>query len=375
MKNSFGSSLILTLFGESHGEAIGAVLDGLAPGVIVDGDFIARQLSLRRPSGVISTGRREEDRFRIVSGLFRGRTTGTPLCILIENADARSGDYEATRALARPGHADYTAYCKYHGFEDHRGGGHFSGRVTAALVAAGAVLIPALADKGIHIGSHIKSLGGVADRDFDELERDIAALNERSFAVLDEACGQRMRQAVAQAAESGDSLGGVLETAIIGLPTGLGEPWFDTAEGLLAHALFSIPAVKGVQFGSGFDLADAYGSQFNDSFFMQKGKVLTRTNHNGGINGGLTNGMPVIFRCAVKPTPSIFKPQQTVDFIKGEDATLVLKGRHDPAIIHRARVVVDSVTALVLADLLALRFGTDYLGPDNKVSDYAGGEG
>ena len=362
MKNTLGSALTVTLFGESHGSAVGAVLDGLAPGIPVDEAFIAGQLALRRPVGRIGTQRREEDRFSILSGVFQGKTTGTPLCITIPNEDVSSGGYEATRALARPGHADYAAYCKYHGFEDYRGGGHFSGRVTAALVAAGAVVIPALRQKGIVVGTHIARCAGVPDRAFGDLAADLAALNEKTFAVLDEDAGAKMRAAIEAAAAEGDSVGGVLETAVLGLPAGVGEPWFDTVEGLLAHALFSIPAVKGVQFGAAFDLQDAKGSEYNDPFVMDSGTVKTTTNRNGGVNGGVSNGMPILFRCMVKPTPSIYKPQRTVDFLKGEDAELQLKGRHDPAILHRARVVVDSAAALVLADLLTICFGTDWLG-------------
>lgn len=363
MKNTLGTNVAVTLFGESHGAAVGAVVDGLAPGIPVDGAFIERQLSLRRPWGVISTARVEPDRFELISGVFEGRTTGTPLCVLIPNTDTKSGDYAATRALARPGHADYTAYAKYHGFEDYRGGGHFSGRVTAALVAAGAVALTALRGRGVRIGTHIARCGGVSDAAFSsDCSADIAALNEKVFAVLDEAKGEAMRAAIAAAAADGDSVGGVLETAVTGLPAGVGEPWFDTLESLLAHALFSVPAVKGVAFGDAFDLADARGSAFNDAFYMDGETVKTRTNHNGGVNGGVSNGMPLRIRCMVKPTPSIFKEQQTVDFLRGEDAALSLKGRHDPAIVHRARVVVDSVTALVLCDALAGRFGTDWLG-------------
>ena len=365
MKNTFGSHITLTLFGESHGTAVGAVLDGLAPGMDVREDFIASQLTLRRPAGRIGTARREEDDFQILSGVFEGKTTGTPLCIVIPNRDTRSRDYDETRFLARPGHADYTAWRKYHGYEDYRGGGHFSGRVTAALVAAGAVLLDALQKKGVRIGTHLARCAGISDRPFQSLEQDLQALGGMEFAVLDEEAGRAMRQAIEEAGEAGDSVGGVLETAVAGLPAGLGEPWFDTVEGLLAHALFSVPAVKGVQFGSAFDLADARGSEFNDPFYMDGDTVRTRTNHNGGVNGGITNGMPVVFRCMVKPTPSIYQTQQTVDFRLGEDAELLLKGRHDPAVIHRARVVVDSVTALVVADLLAGRFGEDYLG-DSK---------
>lgn len=373
MKNTFGTNVAVTIFGESHGAEIGVVLDGLAPGIDVDDAFIAAQLTLRRPAGRISTARQEADPYRIVSGVFNGKTTGTPICISIPNTSTKSKDYAATRALARPGHADYTANCKYHGFEDYRGGGHFSGRVTAGLVAAGAIAISALKQKGIVIGSHIAQLGDIRDRSFGQTEADIRgeieALNQMSFAVLDEEKAKAMYELAEKTAAEGDSIGGVLETMAVGVPAGVGEPWFDTVEGILAHALFSIPAIKGVEFGAGFDLAGGHGSEFNDSFRMQDGKVATATNNNGGINGGITNGMPVNFRCAVKPTPSIYKAQDTVDIFKKEDAVLQIKGRHDPAIIHRARVVVDSVTALVLCDMLQGRFGTDFLMGDEHESD------
>ncbi len=359
MKNTFGNNITLTLFGESHGEEIGAVLDGLAPGIPVDEAFIGHQLSLRRPQGKISTARVEPDRFRIVSGVFEGHTTGTPVCILIPNTNTRSGDY--SRGLPRPGHADYTAECKYHGFQDYRGGGHFSGRITAAIVAAGAIAISALQQNGTLIGTHISSLAGISDRPFEDINSDLEALNGMTFPVLSEQAGDEMRAAIEAAATDGDSVGGVLETAVTGLPAGIGEPWFDTVEGMLAHALFSIPAVKGVEFGEGFGFAELRGSQANDPLRMEKGHVITTTNHNGGINGGITNGMPLVFRCAVKPTPSIFKEQETVDLATMQNTSLCLQGRHDPAIIHRARVVVDSITALTLCDLLATRYGTDFI--------------
>lgn len=361
MKNTFGSSIALTLFGESHGAYIGAVLDGLAPGIAVDTDFITEQLSKRRPAGKISTARREADAFELVSGVFEGKTTGTPLTILIPNTAQHSKDYAAARPLARPGHADYTAYAKYHGCEDYRGGGHFSGRVTAALVAAGAIVIGALRDKGVLIGTHIRSCGSVEDRAFGDVFADIERVNSLDFAVLDGDKESEMKAVIEAAAAEGDSVGGVLETAVTGMPAGVGEPWFDTVEGVLSHALFSVPAIKGVQFGDAFELANGRGSAYNDSYYISDNEIKTRTNHNGGVNGGITNGMPIVFRCAVKPTPSIFKAQDTVDFMKKENSVLELKGRHDPAIIHRARVVVDSVTALALADLLALRYGTDWL--------------
>ena len=360
MKNTFGNSIALTLFGESHGEMIGAVLDGLAPGLNVDEAFIRAQLDLRRPAGKIGTARHEADEFRVVSGVFQGKTTGTPLTLLIPNTAQHSKDYAATRSLARPGHADYTAYAKYHGYEDYRGGGHFSGRITAALVAAGAIVIGALKAKGICIGTHIASCGGVEDRPFGDISADINALNQKAFAVLDDAKGAEMKAAIEAAAAEGDSVGGVLTTAVIGIPAGVGEPWFDTVEGVLSHALFSVPAVKGVQFGDAFSMVNGRGSAYNDAYYISDNKIKAKTNHNGGVNGGITNGMPLVFSCAVKPTPSIFKAQETVDFMKGENAVLELKGRHDPAVIHRARVVVDSVTALAVADLLAMRYGTDW---------------
>lgn len=364
MKNTFGTSVSVTLFGESHGEMIGAVLDGMAPGIPVDMEYIKSRLDLRRPVGRISTARREADELSIVSGVFGGYTTGTPICILIPNENTKSGDYEATRSLARPGHADYTAYQKYHGFEDYRGGGHFSGRLTAPVVAAGAIAAYALKGKGIYIGTHIKRLAGIDDRGFDNMAEDIRRLEDMPFGVLDEEKGKEMQNAILKAADEGDSVGGVLETAVIGMPTGVGEPWFDSLESSISHILFSIPAVKGVEFGSGFAIADQKGSTANDPFRMEKGKVVSLSNNNGGINGGISNGMPIVVRCAVKPTPSIYKPQSTVDFIGGSDETLVINGRHDPAIVHRARVVADAAVALALCDSLALRFGTDWLRGD-----------
>lgn len=363
MKNTFGTSISVTLFGESHGEAIGAVLDGLAPGIEIDGELIRKKLTQRRPSGKISTPRVEDDEFSIVSGVFDGRTTGTPLCILIPNTNKKSSDYDRVARLARPGHADYTAECKYHGYQDHRGGGHFSGRLTAALVAAGAIVLSALERRGIRVATHISSLGAVSDRGFDgnNLENDIKKLNGLDFAVLDDGAAEAMRGEILAAAEEGDSVGGVLETVVCGLPAGVGEPWFDTVEGMIAHAMFSVPGIKGVEFGAGFGISRLRGSEANDALRSCDGGIMTLANNNGGVNGGITNGMPVVFRCAVKPTPSIFKAQQTVDVKSGENAELTLTGRHDPAIVHRVRAVVDCMTALTVADLLAQRYGTDWL--------------
>lgn len=362
MKNTFGSSLQISLFGESHGPYIGAVLDGLAPGIAVDEEFIKHQLDLRRPSGKISTSRVEADPYIIASGVYKGRTTGTPLTIIIPNSSQHSSDYEKAERLARPGHADYAANCKYHGFEDFRGGGHFSGRITAALVAAGAIALSALKEKGIVVGTHVLNCGGVEDRAFIPTEAEIESLGNKGFAVLDSEKEAEMRTVIEEAAREGDSVGGVLETAVMNMPAGVGEPWFDSLESMLSHGLFSIPAIKGVQFGAGFDMSCGRGSSFNDPLRSGEAGIYTETNNNGGINGGISNGMPIVFRCAVKPTPSIFKEQKTIDLNTGENRQLSLKGRHDPAIIHRARVVVDSMTAIVLCDALAGRYGTDYFG-------------
>ena len=280
MKNTFGTSIALTLFVESHGKAIGAVLDGMPAGIPVDPDFIAKQLDLRRPYGKISTGRVEADRFEIVSGVFEGRTTGTPLCILIPNEDTRSGDYTLLRSVARPGPADYTAFVKYHGYEDYRGGGHFSGRVTAALTAAGAIAIAALQSKGIRIGTHIARCAGICDRSFEELEKDLTQLNGKLFAVLDEKAETDMQEAIRKAAEEGDSVGGILETVVTGMPAGIGEPWFDTMEGCLAQGLFSIPGINGVR---RFPVALAEAA-FNLILFI----VLWRLSKNEKTKGRMT---------------------------------------------------------------------------------------
>ena len=249
MKNTFGNNITITLFGESHGPQIGAVVDGLAPGMDIDLDFIRKQLELRKPHGRISTARIEADEPKIVSGVFEGKTTGTPLCILFENSNTKSKDYAKTKDLMRPGHADFTATQKYHGFADYRGGGHFSGRLTTPLVAVGAILIQALQKKGIYIGSHIASCGPIKDRSFVDYGEDIAKVNELVFPVLGEQAAEEMQRYIEQIAAEGDSVGGVLETVVTGIPSGVGEPWFDSVESMLAHGLFSIPAVKGVEFG------------------------------------------------------------------------------------------------------------------------------
>lgn len=361
MKNTFGNSVTVTLFGESHGAAIGAVIDGIAPGIEIDKDYINMKLALRRPSGKISTARSEADEVIFESGVYNGHTTGTPVCLLIKNSDTHSSDYSSLAGKARPGHADYPAFCKYHGFEDARGGGHFSGRITAALVAAGAIAQLALKSHGITVATHIYRLAGISDAALN-IEKDLARLENAEFPLVDESLEPQMKAEIIKAKEDKDSVGGILETAVVGVPQGIGEPWFDTVESLLSHILFSVPAIKGVEFGDGFALADMRGSQSNDEYRIDEGgNVITVTNRNGGIGGGITNGQPIIFRCAVKPTPSIAKLQHTVDYINACNTELEIKGRHDPCIVHRARSVVDAVTALAIADMLTVRYGTDWL--------------
>lgn len=360
MKNTIGNSLAVTLFGESHGKAIGVVIDGIASGIAVDEDYIASQLSRRRPKDATSTPRQEKDEFSILSGVFEGYTTGTPICISIPNADTHSSDYGEMQYKMRPSHADYTANCRYNGFQDYRGGGHFSGRITAALVVAGACVLPALNKKGIYVGTHIKNIAGVNDREF-ENDNDIISISKKDFPVLDNEQGEKMREKILAAKCDGDSVGGVLQTAVIGLPAGVGEPWFDTTEGMLSHAMFSIPAVKGIEFGLGFDFANQTGSAANDQMYVDGDSIKCYTNNNGGVIGGITNGMPILFNTVIKPTPTINKEQKTVDINTMSDTTLAARGRHDPCIVHRAAVVVESVTALVIADMLTSKFGTDWL--------------
>lgn len=370
MKSTIGNLLQLTLFGESHGEAIGCVVDGLAPGVAIDTQFIAHQMELRKPKGSISTQRKEADEVRIVSGVFHGKTCGTPLCILIENTSQHSKDYEKTKDVARPSHADYTAQVKYGGYQDYRGGGHFSGRLTAPLVAVGAICLSLLKEKGILIGSHIASLHGIDDDAFSSDENTCKAqmeqLNEEYFAVLNPHQQALMQEAIEKARLDSDSVGGIIETMILGMPSGIGEPYFHSLESELSHLLFSVGAVKGVEFGLGFELAQKLGSEANDALYYQDGKVKTKTNHNGGINGGISNGMPIQIRTCIKPTPSIYQPQETINMATHENTTISIEGRHDPCIVHRARVVLDSVIAIGLVDLLMQRYGILYFAGEQQ---------
>ncbi len=361
MKNTFGNAVKITLFGESHGDAIGAVIDGLTPGIEIDYEFIDRQLNRRRSKTQVCTQRVEKDDYRIISGVFDGHTTGTPLCIVIPNRDTKSSDYQLFSSVARPGHADYTANCKYHGYQDYRGGGHFSGRITVALVAAGAIIQSALEKKGVYVGTHIKKCADVCDRDFENYVEDIKSLHVAQFSILDENSKEKMLSKTTEIKANGDSVGGIMQTAIYGVPAGLGEPWFDSLESMLSHAMFSIPAIKGVEFGIGFGCADMRGSEMNDEFYVSGENILTKSNNNGGINGGISNGMPIVFNCAVKPTSSIPRKQKTVNFIDKYDTEIEISGRHDATIIPRACVVAEALSAIVIADLLIGRYGTDYL--------------
>lgn len=347
------------IFGESHGPAIGVVLEDVPSGIVFDEEFIAAEL-LRRATGknALSTSRREKDQVEVLSGVFEGKTTGTPLCMMIRNGDQHSGDYEALRHLARPSHGDFPGHVRYQGFNDHRGGGHFSGRLTAPLVAAGAVAKLILGQKGVSVGAHIASIGGIADTAMDMVHPDMEALRkcgEKDFPTLSDAAGREMQTLILQCRSQQDSIGGAIECAVTGLPAGLGAPDFDkNAETEFARQLFAVPAVKGLEFGSGFALSGMRGSDANDPYCMEQGEIRTRSNHNGGILGGITTGMPVVFRVAIKPTPSIGMTQKTVDMLTGQETDLQITGRHDPCIVHRAVPVVEAAAALAAVRLLGL---------------------
>ena len=308
MRNTLGNAVSVTLFGESHGEYIGAVIDGLAPGIEIKSEYISHMLTLRRPDGKISTPRKEKDEFKIVSGVINNITTGTPITILIPNENVKSGDYSQMKTVARPSHADYSAECKYHGYQDSRGGGHFSGRITAALVAAGAICKCALENKGIYIGTHVKKCAGISDREFNDLLWDINSLSQKTFAVLDESVGEKMKDAILEAASDGDSVGGLLETAIVGMPEGVGEPWFDTVESMLSHALFSVPAVKGVALGAGF----SFGKM---RFSIIASRNTTATQFCAKIDCIISGKFLNISGTSVKPTPMLSDREAMVIFL------------------------------------------------------------
>lgn len=356
MTATLGEKIKLTIFGESHGLGIGCVIDGLPPGFAIDLDAVKKEMQRRAPGkSPLATARNEKDAFIIESGFFEGKTTGTPLCVLIPNSDQHSGDYSKLKNVMRPGHADYSGKVKYDGFNDYRGGGHFSGRLTAPLVFMGAIAKQILAEHGISIGAHIAAVAGVNDTPFNLLGESadtFSELAQKSFPVLDDTAGNEMQQLILAAKQSCDSVGGVIECMAINLPAGIGAPFFDSLESRLAHALFSVPAVKGIEFGKGFALVQMTGSEANDQMYYDNGVVKTYTNNNGGITGGITNGMPVLFKAAVKPTPSIAKVQKTVDLSTESNTELVITGRHDPCIVQRAVPVIEGVAAWVILDML-----------------------
>lgn len=344
------------IFGESHGPAIGVTLEGVPSGILLDMDFIDSEMKRRSPGrSPLSTARVEEDRVQILSGVFQGRTTGTPLCAVIMNTDTRSTDYEGTKDLARPGHADYSGFLRYGGFQDYRGSGHFSGRITAPLVFAGALAKLILKEKGITVGAHIREVAGIADRSLSEFEVDdelLKAIAGKGFPVLDDAQGTLMQDAILRAKEDEDSVGGIIECLAIGVPGGQGSPGMESVESVVSRHIFGVPAVKGIEFGTGFRLATMRGSASNDAFYHDGERVRTRTNHNGGINGGITNGMPINFSVVVKPTSSIGKPQQTINMRTLKNTEITVKGRHDPCIVHRAVPVIEAAAALALCEVL-----------------------
>ncbi len=356
MSGIYGMNIKMSIYGESHGASIGLVIDGLPPGLELDLEAVRAEMARRAPGqSRLTTRRKESDAFLIQSGFFEGRTTGTPLCALIPNSDQHSGDYGILKDVMRPGHADYAGHVRYQGYNDYRGGGHFSGRLTAPLVFIGAIARQALAGRGISVGAHILSVGGIAEKAFDPLGVKGTLLEElraKEFCVLDDARGALMQEKILAAQRELNSVGGVIECIAQGVPAGMGAPYFDSLESRLSHALFSVPAVKGVEFGDGFAIAALTGAEANDPMYYSGGRVRAASNHNGGLTGGITNGMPVLFRVAVKPTPSIAREQHTVNLAEQCETTLAISGRHDPCIVPRAVPVIEAVTAWTLWDML-----------------------
>ena len=356
MASQFGEQLRVSIFGESHGNGIGALIEGLPAGEAIDFDRLMRFME-RRQGGrnALSTARKEPDRPEFVSGVLDGITTGFPVCIQIANTNTRSGDYNNLALKPRPSHADFTAYMKWHGHADMRGGGHFSGRLTAPLCAAGGIALQILERRGIYVGAHLSSIGSVQDDAFPMLPEPVLfeQIAAKEFPVLSDEKGAMMQQEILAAREALDSIGGTIACMITGMPAGLGDPMFDGIENRLARVLFGIPAVKGVEFGDGFALSEMRGSAANDPFGTDlQGNIVTKTNRNGGILGGITTGMPVRFRVGIKPTPSIAQKQQTVSLPDGNETEIEIKGRHDPCIAQRAVPVVEAAAALTALDVL-----------------------
>lgn len=356
MSGMWGNNLKISIFGESHGVGIGLTIDGLPSGFPIDLERINCEMERRAPGrNNLSTARKEGDKIEILSGIFEGKTTGTPLCGMIRNSDKRSKDYSKLKNLMRPGHADYTGNIRYDGFNDYRGGGHFSGRITAPLVFGGAICKQILESYGIKIVSHIKSIGSIEDESFNPVNVSdtlIEELPKMELPLINKALDNDIRNEILSAKSEGDSVGGIIECAIVNIDAGIGNPFFDSVESTLAHLLFSVPAVKGVEFGEGFNITKLRGSEANDEFYYDGDKVKTRSNNNGGILGGITNGMPVIFRVAIKPTASILKKQNTINIDEKRNEELNIEGRHDPCIVQRAVPVIESVAAIGILELL-----------------------
>ena len=354
MSSQFGKKIKISIFGQSHSEAIGVCIDGLPAGIVLDINMLREFLRRRAPGqSDISTAREEGDEPEILSGLVKGVTCGTPLAMIIRNKDVKSDDYLEIRDIPRPSHADYTAHVKFGGYQDSNGGGHFSGRLTAPLCLAGGICLQILAGLGIHMGAHILRIGSVNDCPFDPVcvsANDFAVVQGNPLPVLSREAGDAMREEVLAAKAKGDSVGGIVECAAVGLPPGLGDPMFDGIENRIAGMVFGIPAVKGIEFGSGFAGSERKGAENNDSFYVDGETVRTRTNHSGGILGGITNGMPLIFRAAIKPTPSIAMEQDSVSLSRMENTVLQVSGRHDPCIVPRAVPCVEAATAIALYD-------------------------
>ena len=347
------------IFGESHGPAIGVTLTGVPAGIELDLEEISFEMARRAPGeSPLSTARKEADIPEILSGLFEGKTTGTPLCAIIRNTDQHSKDYSQLRTHPRPGHGDYPGFLRYDGCNDYRGGGHFSGRLTAPLVFAGAVAKQILAREGIIVGAHIASIAGIKDPTFQEAGMQpgmMRALAAKEFPTIDDARGQAMQQAILQAKGERDSVGGTIECAVLGLPAGMGAPDFgENVEGIFAQHMFAVPAVKGISFGAGFEMAEMRGSQCNDPIRIHNGEIYLTRNVNGGVNGGITNGMPVVFTVAIRPTPSISREQDTIDLETMTNDKLVIEGRHDPCVVHRAVPVIEAAAALAACELLGV---------------------
>ena len=356
MSSIYDGNLRVSIFGQSHSGGIGCVIDGLPAGEAIDPDALQAFLARRAPGGnAWSTPRKEADAPEILSGLADGRTCGAPLCAVIRNTNTRSQDYALLRDIPRPGHADYTAHIRYSGYQDVAGGGHFSGRLTAPLCIAGGICKQLLEKKGIFIGAHLASIGSARDAAYDPVKLNaeaLAAAAAKPFPTLDDAAGEEMQAQIRAAKQDGDSIGGIIECAAVGVPAGLGDPMFDGMENRIARIVFAIPAVKGLEFGAGFDVACMRGSKNNDTYYMEGDLVRTRTNNAGGILGGITSGMPLIFRAAIKPTPSIAREQQSVSLSRGEDAVLAVRGRHDPCIAPRAVPVMEAALAIAITDAL-----------------------